>query len=72
MMKSRHHLAGHQMQKNAKKLQNYEVEFIPMERRMSERRSPMAQLQREPYLGVDRRASAGRRTDDSSYTLRLI
>ncbi len=43
-----------------------------MERRMSERRSPMAQLQREPYLGVDRRASAGRRTDDSSYTLRLI
>ncbi len=60
------------MQKNAKKLQSYEVEFIPVERRMCERRSPMAQLEQEPYLGVDRRAVAGRRPEDSTYTLRLI
>ncbi|MHB1247264.1 MAG: hypothetical protein ACYCZH_12540 [Sulfuriferula sp.] len=60
------------MEKNSKKLQSYEVEFIPIERRMCERRNPIAQLQREPYLGVDRRASAGRRPDDSAYALRLI
>ncbi len=60
------------MQKNAKKLQNYEVEFIPLERRMCERRSPMAQIERDPYLGFDRRAATGRRPEDSIYTLRLI
>ncbi|BBP04538.1 hypothetical protein TPL01_17020 [Sulfuriferula plumbiphila] len=46
------------------KLASYEVEFIPLERRLCERRSPTAQLQREPYLGVDRRDAAGRRTED--------
>jgi hypothetical protein len=32
----------------------------------------MAQLEQEPYLGVDRRVVAGRRPEDSTYTLRLI
>ncbi|HAN54692.1 MAG: hypothetical protein V4446_14080 [Pseudomonadota bacterium] len=48
-------------------LPSYEVEFIPIERRLNERRSPIAQLQRnEPYLGVDRRAEAGRRASDEA------
>lgn len=46
------------------KLPGYEVEFIPLERRLCERRSPAAQLQHEPYLGVDRRDTAGRRKGD--------
>ncbi len=46
------------------KLPSYGVEFIPLERRLGERRSPTAQLQREPYLGVDRRDAAGRRKED--------
>jgi hypothetical protein len=48
-------------------LPSYEVEFIPIERRLNERRSPIAQLQRnEPYLGVDRRAEAARRASDEA------
>ncbi len=48
-------------------LPSYEVEFIPIERRLNERRSPIAQLRRnEPYLGVDRRAEAGRRASDEA------
>lgn len=47
------------------KLPSYEVEFIPSERCLCERRSPSAQLRREPYLGVDRRDAAGRRKEDS-------
>ncbi len=48
-------------------LPSYEIEFIPIERRLNERRSPIAQLQRnEPYLGVDRRAVAGRRASDEA------
>lgn len=45
-------------------LPSYDVEFIPVERRLNERRSPFAQIQREPYLGVDRRDVAGRRNED--------
>ena len=52
------------MRKASMKLPSYEVEFIPLERRLCERRSPTAQLQREPYLGVDRRNVAGRRKED--------
>ncbi len=46
-------------------LPSYEVEFIPVERRLNERRSPVAQMHRdEPYLGIDRRTQAGRRASD--------
>lgn len=55
---------GHLMQKATTKPGSYEVEFIPLERRMCERRSLAAPLEREPYLGVERRAT-GRRQEDN-------
>lgn len=46
------------------KLPGYEVEFIPFERRLNQRRSPVAQTSRGSYPGADRRDSPGRRQED--------
>lgn len=59
---------GHLMQKATKKPGSYEVEFIPLERRMCERRSLAAQLEMEPYLGVERRATSRRQEDGGTST----
>lgn len=41
----------------------YDVEFIPVERRMTQRRSPLQQANRTLPFG-DRRRSPGRRQED--------
>jgi len=42
---------------------SYEVEFIPAERRLLQRRSPIAQMNRYA-MESDRRQSPGRRNED--------
>jgi hypothetical protein len=47
-------------------LEGYEVEFIPLERRLVDRRKATANAPLPPGLKKDRRASEGRRSHDLS------
>ncbi|BBP00013.1 hypothetical protein SFSGTM_07210 [Sulfuriferula nivalis] len=53
------------------KLPIYEVEFIPIERRMIERCSPLQRLNNRAQFG-DRRFSPGRRTVDTEMIFQIF
>ena len=46
----------------------YEVEFIPMERRLGDRRVAPRDAALPPQVTADRRVISGRRTEDRKYT----
>ena len=46
----------------------YEVEFIPLERRLGDRRVAPRDATLPPQVTADRRTVSGRRTEDRKYT----